>query len=94
MVVLKFMPTWVCCIFMDFSTNIIWVFYLEILFLFFVVSEEFVLLKLIKTKPKYIGFLLTVEVLGLLYSESNRWYFRGQKDLLPVQKLDLSTTLT
>lgn len=56
MVVLKFMPAWVCCIFMDFSPNIIWVFYLEILFLFFVVSEEFVLLKLIKTKPKYIVF--------------------------------------
>lgn len=35
-----------------------------------------------------------MELLVLLCSESNRWHFRGQKDLLPVQKLDLSITLT
>jgi len=35
-----------------------------------------------------------MEVMVSLYSESNRWYFRGQKDLLPLQKLDLSTALT
>lgn len=52
--ILEFMPTWICWVFMDFKTNINWDFYLESLLLFFVASEKFVLLKLIKTKPKCI----------------------------------------
>lgn len=35
-----------------------------------------------------------MEFLFLCYAESNRWYFRGHKDLLAVQNLDLNTTFT
>lgn len=93
--VLKFITTWIFHIFLDFGTNIILDFHLESFCLIFCGLTEICSFEVNKNQPKiYRAFLLTMEVLVLLCSESNRWYFRGQKDLLPVQKLDLSITLT